>query len=65
MRQIYRCFGGWSWAFFPYWVHNTPAYIDNPKFTDMVQMIDPYGKKALIIHRRIIPQFMLENHATI
>ena len=53
MQQIYKSYGGWSWAFYPYWVHHLPSYLGNPKFKNVTNIIDPIGKLKKIKVRLI------------
>jgi PhoPQ-activated pathogenicity-related protein len=41
LEHHYRSFGGWSWAFFPYWAEDVSRYLYHPRVEVMAEFIDP------------------------
>jgi len=42
LEHHYRAFGGWSWAFSPYWVEDVSKYLYHPRVPDLAKIVDPY-----------------------
>jgi len=38
----FRAFGGWSWAFTPYWVEDVSRYLRHPRAEQFFDIIDPF-----------------------
>ncbi|CAF1026861.1 unnamed protein product [Adineta ricciae] len=43
MMSHYRSLGGWTFAFYDYYVQNITRYMNSPSFDKLAQMVDPYS----------------------
>ena len=48
-------YGGWSWAFSPYWMEEVSKYIDHPRAAEAFDEHagDPFGKDVSNLHIKI------------
>ncbi|CAH1800625.1 unnamed protein product [Owenia fusiformis] len=55
----YRAYGGWAWAFGPYWDENITQYLQDPRTQDMANLIDPYSYRS----RLTVPMMIIQTTA--
>ena len=49
IRHHFRSYGGWSFALEDYWVLNITTYLDDPKLQDMMDIVDPFEHRDLML----------------
>ena len=55
IKHHYKSYGGWTFAFYDYWVLNITTYFDSPKLQAMFDIVDAFEHRDKLI----VPKYVI------